>query len=349
MIKTLNLDSGYVANHAARYLARDSADTRHSFFGHLENSPRARFSDGWRFPIVDGFREANEPSASLDWNRVTFVFRAEDPGQPPLSVAVVGSFSPGFKPVAMQRVEQTRYWAVTLLLPTCRVFRYQFLVDGQFVTDGVNTKLVLDDALREWSFFWTHYCQQLVTFETWEATLLRRLTNHILPFNSRAARDFLQKLDASKLGGSAGRLYRLDLAVGVVNFIDKLVAGPELHQRFAYKTCLAQINKVLRRRNPYFEPRDMDEQFYIDLYDALAKNNVPEWDTSVYNDPSYFLKLLRRHTVMGAFSHPKYGGNVGAAAWDYLAERFTNPQGESAFKWGQAIEQPWGTSTEYAG
>lgn len=315
----------------------------------MAGNPRARFSEGWRFPIVDGYREDGATSASVDWNRVTFVYRADDPSHPPRSVAVVGSFSPGFEPVAMTRVEQTRYWAVTLVLPTRRVFRYVFLVDRQFVTDGVNTKLLPDDALNEWSFFWTHYCQQLVTFESWEATLLRRLTNHILPFNSREARLFLEKLDASKLGGSEARLYRLDQAVGVVNFIDKLVAGPELHQRYAYKTCLAQINNVLRQRNPYFEPRDMDEKLYVDLYAALASNNVPEWNTSVYNNPSYFLKLLRRHTVMGAFSHPKYGGNVGAAAWDYLAERLTDPQGRLAFDWRQAIEQPWGTSTEYAG
>ena len=47
--------------------------------------------------------------------------------------------------------------------------------------------------------------------------------------------------------------------------------------------------------------------------------------TAQYSDPRKFLYILRRHAVTAAFSHPKYGGNVGTAGWAYLAEQYPNP------------------------
>ena len=57
--------------------------------------------------------------------------------------------------------------------------------------------------------------------------------------------------------------------------------------------------------------------------------------------------MVRRHAFLGAFAHPKYGGNAGAIGWRFLAERFRDPSGASAFGWEKAIEPPLGASTDY--
>jgi hypothetical protein len=105
---------------------------------------------------------------------------------------------------------------------------------------------------------------------------------------------------------------------------------------------------VLRQHDPYVEPADMPDGVYDDLYSQMASDSVPGWDTSAYSSPSFFLKLLRRHTYEGAFTHPKYGGNVGAAGWAYLSERYTDPAtGMTLFNWPRITEAPLGESTDY--
>ena len=81
----------------------------------------------------------------------------------------------------------------------------------------------------------------------------------------------------------------------------------------------------------------------------MITGNVPGWDYGRYDNPKYFLELLRRHTITAAFSHPKYGGNAGAAAWDYLSARYRDGDGNTLFDWRRAVEPPLGTSAEYRG
>ena len=59
----------------------------------------------------------------------------------------------------------------------------------------------------------------------------------------------------------------------------------------------------------------MSREVYFDLYNEMATNQVAGWNYDAYGSPQFFLYLLRRHVVTGAFCHPKYGGNVGAAGW----------------------------------
>jgi hypothetical protein len=68
----------------------------------------------------------------------------------------------------------------------------------------------------------------------------------------------------------------------------------------------------------------------------------------------YFLSLIRRHTITGAFSHPKYGGNIGGAGWSYLQERYDikNENAQTVgnyFNWELALEKPLGTNENYQG
>ncbi len=99
----------------------------------------------------------------------------------------------------------------------------------------------------------------------------------------------------------------------------------------------------------------MSREIYFDLYNEMASNQVAGWDYDAYGSPQFFLYLLRRHVVTGAFCHPKYGGNAGAAGWAYLAERYALPsggpgqQGETLFEWRRALEVPLGVNTDYLG
>lgn len=327
-------DDLYVLNHCTKYLARDSTDPRHDFLGAFAGAPRAAYADCWRFPIVDA--SAKGP----DWNDVTFVYIAVPGIQ---EVKLVATLERICDPIPLRRVGETRYFAASLVVPRMRRYRYKFLVGGGVQLDPINPQsetLAVGDV---WSSFFTWSYNQPITFERWEMAILDRLTRHILPFNTPEGQNYLERHASDK---TDGLLYRLDASVGVANFIDKILAKEERHRLYAYRTCIEMIDQLLRNRNPGRDPEFLEEGQYVRLYEEMAKS--PQalfndgWNQARYGSPLHFLSLLRRHSVLGAFSHPKYGGNPTAASWGYLAERYP-------FDWEQAIEPPLGASQEYRG
>jgi hypothetical protein len=269
-------------------------------------------------------------------------------------VSVIGTFCNLFEPIPLQVVAGEPFFALSVVLPKGRVYTYQFMVDGKPVLDPVNPQRVVLDNGKTWSRFFTDLCTVPITFEDWELTLLDRMTQRILPFHTDLGQNFLRRyydtLTHSDKENQFARAFRLDEPVGVVNFIDKLLAKQENHRLVDYRLCLLQMDAVLRSRYPSAEPADMPNQVYDDLYGQMAAGNVPGWDTSAYGNPAFFLKLLRRHAYEGAFAHPKYGGNVGAAGWAYLEGRFTDPAtGTTLFNWERIMEPPLGNSTDYRG
>jgi hypothetical protein len=342
----LPLDVEHVFDLCTKHLARDADDVRHDYLGTLDGQ-RGRYSDGWRFPCVEPhFDEATNSTGAS--NRVTFVY-LPPPGSSSVAVGVRGTFAPLYEIVPLERAAQSRYHAATLLLPAAQVFRYRFVRGpNEEILDPINPQTTTEDNGAQWSCFFTAACFEAVTFERWERIILDRLTRHILPFNTDDVRVFLERLSAPQRA-SHPYLHRFDVAVGVVNFIDKLLAREERHQLRAYKTCLSIIDRILRQRNPYLEPRDIREEMYVTLYDEMTTGSVPGWDYARYNNPKHFLQMLRRHTITAAFSHPKYGGNAGGLAWDYLSARYRDGNDRTLFDWRRAIEPPLGTSTEYRG
>lgn len=349
-------DDQYVLNHCTKFLARDSTDRRHDF-GHLApDDQRADICEPWRFPVVDSHRgEGEDRETAYRLNDVTFVFRP-DQGQAPEDVAVVGTFAGLYEPVALRRLAVTdraaAYHTVTVVVPKGEMHLYKFLVDGQALIDPVNPQRVTLDNGREWSRFFTHQCTLPLTLEHADRILLDRLTDHILPFRTEDGRNFLaryhDRLDDQAKQAQLPHAYRLDESVGVVNYIDKLLAKEERHHLVDYKVCLALIDRLLRQRSPSVEPARMSREMFVHLYDEMAAGNVPGWDYGRYQNPRYFLQLLRRHTFTGAFSHPKYGGNAAAAGWSYLEERYQD-EGRTMFNWRKAIEAPLGGNTDYWG
>lgn len=344
-VQEVDVPALHILNRCTKYLARDTTlPARHSYFNHLATLPAAaQFLEGWRYPIVDTHREDGDPPGVMRWNVVTFVWRAPDISSLPQRVEVLGTFRPTHEPLLLRRLEGSRYLVASLRMPVGSVHDYVFRVDGGYERDAINPRQRMAPDKTLWSFFWTDYCYEPVCLERWETAILQRFTNHILPLNTFEASIFLSQLDPAKLGASRANLYRFDQPAGAVNFIDKLISGPELHHRDDYKACLREINRLLRNRNPYQEPAQMPEEMYVRLYEEMGRGSVPGWNPGVYDNPAYFLRTLRRHTFMGAFGHPKYGGNQGGFAWDYLAEAFP------PFAWREGLEPPLGTNAGYRG
>ena len=331
-----------------RYLARDAADLRHGYLGVTGPDRAGQVSEAWRFPVVESFHNG-DAAESIGWNKVTFIFEASRDETIERTVSLVGLHEVAPGPIPMPRVEDSVYYAVTVVVPAARRYKYAFVVDGNVTLDPINPQRFRAANGEEMSSFFTFACFEPVTFERWERVLLRRLTNHILPFNTHEADLFFSQLSEADQKATDPYRHRFDQSVGAVNFLDKLLAREERHQLPAYKTCLAQMNRILRQRNPYQEPRDMPEQMFVDLYNQMASGFVPGWDTNAYGSPSYFLYLLRRHTFCGAFCHPRYGGNAGGAGWAWLSEKFRDPNGNTLFDWRRALEEPLGTNAEYRG
>jgi hypothetical protein len=349
----------YILNHCTKYLARFNTDRRHPYGP--DPVPRDNVAEAWRFPVVDtyagGISALADPTTWDQYNEVTFIYAGTDT-QTPKSVNVVGTFDTLHTPLPLKQTmfegEPTRYWSLTFAVPKGEMHRYRFVVDGAApINDPINPQQMTLDNKVVWSRFITEAFTGPLVFERWELDLLDRLSTEILPFQTPDATNFLSRfynyLDSAKKKSAYNNVFRMDSSVGEVNFIDNILAREEWHRLADYRICLRMVDKILRSRDPYVDPCKMDTQTYQDLYNEMATGSVAGWDTSLYSSPSYFLTILRRHMVMGAFSHPKYGGNVGASGWAFLSERYKDAAGNTLFNWGRALEPGLGTNQDYLG
>lgn len=348
-VQLIQKDDLYYLNFCAKHLARSNPEGRHIYGGIAAQDPIHRIAEAWRFPIVNGHLENGADSASRRFDEVSFIYH--QPNQaPPASVAVIGTFGKLFEPIPLKPVGDTPYFALTAVIPRGEVHRYRYLVDGDTVLDPVNPQRATLDNGEAWSRFFTRDCTQPLVLEHWEHRLLDRLTDHILPFRTEAAENFLarhfQQLDEDNKQVQ----YRHDQGVGVVNYVDKLLAREESHHLIDYQICLELVEQVLRQRNPVDEPWHASRELFAELYGQMGSGSVPGWDYGRYSSPRYFLQLLRRHTFTGAFAHPDYGGNAGAAAWAFLSERYRDPETDlTLFDWRRALPPPLGTNPAYRG
>ena len=227
------------------------------------------------------------------------------------------------------------------------------------INDPVNPQLDLQDNGQSWSRFFTDSFSSPVEMEPWELAILYRLAAEVLPFQTADATNFLDRfynyLDRASKESLYNNVFRMDASVGEVNYVDNILAREERHHLVDYKICLRILDRVLRQRNPYTEPAKMSREIYFDLYNEMATDKVAGWDYGQYSSPKSFLYLLRRHVVSGAFCHPKYGGNAGAAGWAYLSERYsTKPDTpgqapQTLFDWRLGMEPPLGVNADYLG
>jgi hypothetical protein len=348
-------DDQYVLNHCTRYLARDAGEPRHDFGQFEPGDPRARIAEAWRYPIVDSYYDGTSMDASYGFNSVTFVYDGRL--TPADDIAVTGSFTELYDPVALKPIaflgEPSGIHALTVRVPKGQIHTYKLRVDGQWIVDPINPQVVTLDNGKPWSRFFTEGCQIPLTLARRERELLGRIVAHLLPFrsaqNSRFIRGLYESMDRASREQQFPLAYRLDEEVGVVNYIDKVIARAERHNADDYTTCLGLIENVLRARFSGRDPVTLPAEAYADLYAEMGRDDVAGWDTSRYSSPRYFLLLLRRHAMTGAFVHPRHGGNSGTAGWAYLETRFRDADGKSLFDWRQAMEAPLGRNEDYRG
>ena len=352
---TVQKDDQYVLNHCTRFLARDTTDARHDFGQYAAGDPRAAICEAWRFPVVDSHYDGVSVETSYQYNDVTFVYDARR--SPAHDVAVVGTFAELWAPVPLKPLRfldgDGGLLAVTVRVPKGQLHLYKMLVDGRYDVDPVNPQRATIDNGQVWSRFFTDSCQIPIVLGRRERDLLGRLVAHVLPFRLQENSVFIQRvystLDRAARQREFPLAYRLDEEVGVVNYIDKVLARSEQHNADDYRTCLGIIEGLLRGRSGGLDPLDLPRDVYEDLYREMETDHVDGWDTGRYQSPRYFLLLLRRHAMTGAFVHPKSGGNSGTAGWMYLESRFRDEQDHTLYDWRRAIEAPLGRNTDYRG
>lgn len=349
-------DDEAVLNTVAKFVARDPGSPRHDYANQYPAGDlRGSTCESWRFPIIDTVNQSDLPDGGIRHNRVTFVW--PDSAGTPQKLGIIGTFSDLFEAIPLVRINWAGspmpYSAVSVAIPKGQSHRYLFVGASGPVLDPVNPQRIQLEDGTTWSRFFTELCTQPMVLDRRELLLLERLTDHILPFRTDDGQRFLQyfynSADLRTKETQFASAWRLDQPVGVVNFIDKMLARYENHHLVDYRLCLAQIDSIIRARNPLADLEAVSKEEFITLYQEMGTGKVDGWDYSSYRSPDYFLKILRRHTYTGAFSHPRHGGNVGAAGWAYLEETYRDKDNGSCFDWRDAIEPPLGRNSKYLG
>lgn len=331
-----------------------------SHAGNVVTGVARRPTEAWRFPLVESSGDSTATSAG--WNNVTFVYR-RDPARPVAEVAVIGTFRSLYVPTPLKPVlhfgRQTRFLSVSFRIPKRQMHVYRFVIDGNVQNDLINPQTKRQSNGEAWSCFFTEeYASPSVLREP-ELRLLSRLVTEITPLRTPDAENFLKRFyndsDRDERAKRLPHVYRLDDAVGEVNFIDNLLARGERHRLQMYRACLRYLNDCLksaaeRDGTPNREPSQLPKPYFERICEQMRQDAVPGWPVTATASARAFLLLLRRHAVIGAFSHPRYGGNSGGAGWEYLCQRFSasEPTG-TAFDWKIAIEKPLGESNVYFG
>jgi len=92
---------------------------------------------------------------------------------------------------------------------------------------------------------------------------------------------------------------------GVIWFIDRALAGYDQDQRELYQRGLAQMQAKRAELFPGSSSiASLTQDQQIQLLRALEKTE--------------FFQMVRYHTILGFFGHPKYGGNRDQVGWKLL-------------------------------
>ena len=127
---------------------------------------------------------------------------------------------------------------------------------------------------------------------------------------SRAGRRyrFFTDSEAATVGAIGDRIIPPDddpgaAATGVVDFIDRQLAGHYAHWQEAYEQGIAEINEAARQQfGGGFARLSPDQQV------AMLKER----------EKSSFFIMIRDHTMQGFYSDPRHGGNRDFVSWRML-------------------------------
>ena len=114
---------------------------------------------------------------------------------------------------------------------------------------------------------------------------------------------------------------------GVMNFIDKQLAGPYRRYRSDYRTGLRAIDEeCMRRYGKSFESLSWDRQtsFLIEMQSGSL--NHGSWSGGF---GMRFFELLRSHSLQGYYGSPRHGGNKNFASYKMLGLDYPQLRGRN--------------------
>jgi gluconate 2-dehydrogenase alpha chain len=130
----------------------------------------------------------------------------------------------------------------------------------------------------------------------------------------------LTQAEADTLAAIFERLFPADengsgaTEIGVLEYVDRALAGPYAHVRDAYRLGLFAIDQAsIHRFRIGFAQASSDQQ--DSLLIELEEGTVREFDAIGAKE---FFELVRVHLQEGLFSDPWYGGNRNKAGWKVL-------------------------------
>jgi gluconate 2-dehydrogenase gamma chain len=122
--------------------------------------------------------------------------------------------------------------------------------------------------------------------------------------------EFFDSSTAAEVAAIAARILPSDdgpgaTEAGAIYFIDHALTTFEQDKRDAYRTGMADIQKVRSELFPNSTSiAGLPNELQIDLLRAVEHTE--------------FFELLRLHTVLGFLGDPKYGGNRNQAGWKHI-------------------------------
>jgi gluconate 2-dehydrogenase gamma chain len=151
-------------------------------------------------------------------------------------------------------------------------------------------------------------------------------------FGSRAADNealaFFTRADAAIADAAMSRIFPSDGSApgaheaGTVVYLDRALAGAEMHLQGAYRTGLKRLDGIARKQfGAGFAdstPAQQDE-----LLGAMAEGRLKDFGEGP--SASDLFEMLRAHTIEGLFSDPVHGGNRGFTGWKLLGYHGPQP------------------------
>ncbi len=104
------------------------------------------------------------------------------------------------------------------------------------------------------------------------------------------------------------------IEIGVVNFLDRALAGAYRDQVETYRVGLATLDQIARQRfgAPFAECGTAEQD---ELIGGMEQNTLPDFRVP----PAHtFFKMLRLHLQEGLFADPAYSGNRDKQGWRFL-------------------------------
>ena len=116
---------------------------------------------------------------------------------------------------------------------------------------------------------------------------------------------------------------------GVINFIDKQLAGFYSNFQESYRNGIAALNQYcLKKFSQPFEKLEWNKQ--TEVLNLMEKNSI-EGEYWKENPASRFFRMLRDHSMQGFYGSPRHGGNKNYLSYKMIRVDFPHVIGQNRY------------------